>query len=593
MNEKQIFHDWWVKNGRRGISFCEVNYDKITNKKIREYLKEFEEEKKNKHKEKSKQRIVQINDLHIPYHDKKTIEVFIKFLQDVKIDKLVIAGDLLDFYELSTFDKDPKRKFTIQDEIDQCYEVLKEFKKYCPEIHFIKGNHESRLKRFLWKNPSLASIKVLELPKLLNMDTLGIEYHDFEYVYRKFRFTHGTIVRQDSGATAKAELLRYGGSMASGHCFDDKTEILTQRGWVNGLELTKDDVVGTMNKETRLFEWNKINEIYTYNNYNELYNIKSMACDFSVTDKHGLIGLTKYNKLKEFTAEEYYTNPKEIAFILALKSKDEHITISDEEIRLIINIVTDGHIEDGAIRWHLKKERKVNNLCNILDKLNLTYSKHLQKNGNYKIRLSVLDAQQYINKYFQAGKKLPKFFKDLTSRAELILNEYAITDGCKNGSAKNSYQIASNKEEEIDILQELFVKSGYRSSKIFRKTFYILTVNKRNTIHITGNNIQKVPYKGRVWCVNVDNGTLVIRRNGKTVITQNTHRLGSYIKTDARGTVGAYEGGCMCDLQPEYIEGVPNWTQGFLVFDFDGDRFFCQVVPILDHKFIFGKKKYQ
>lgn len=285
MDEKQAFHDWWKNNGCRGISYCENHYNKISHGKIRKYLKEFEGEKK----ESKKQRIVQINDLHIPYHDKKTIEVFVKFLKDVKVDKLIIAGDLLDFYELSTFDKDPKRKFTIQDEIDQCYDVLKEFKKYCPEIHFIKGNHCDRLRRFLWKNPSLASIKVLELSKLLNLDTLGIAYHDFEFIYRNFRFTHGSIVRQDSGATAKAELLKYGGSMASGH----------------------------------------------------------------------------------------------------------------------------------------------------------------------------------------------------------------------------------------------------------------------------------------------------------------THRLGSFLKTDARGTVGAYEGGCMCDLNPEYIDGVPNWTQGFLVFDFDGDRFFCQVVPILDHKFIFGQKKYQ
>jgi predicted phosphodiesterase len=289
MNEKQLFYDWWKSNGCRGISYCENNYRKISSRKIREYLKEFEEENKSKHKEKNKQRIVQINDLHIPYHDKKTIEVFLKFLRDVKIDKLVIAGDLLDFYELSTFDKDPMRKYNIQDEIDQCYEILKELKKYCPEIHFIKGNHEDRLRRFLWKNPSLASIKVLELSKLLNMDTLGIEYHDFEYIFRRFRFTHGSIVRQDSGATAKAELLKYGSSMSSGH----------------------------------------------------------------------------------------------------------------------------------------------------------------------------------------------------------------------------------------------------------------------------------------------------------------THRLSMFIKTDARGTVGAYEGGCMCNLNPEYIQGVPNWQQGFLVFDFDGDRFFCQVVPILDHKFIFGKKKYE
>jgi hypothetical protein len=80
---------------------------------------------------------------------------------------------------------------------------------------------------------------------------------------------------------------------------------------------------------------------------------------------------------------------------------------------------------------------------------------------------------------------------------------------------------------------------------------------------------------------------------GSSMSSGHTHRLSMYIKTDARGTVGAYEGGCMCDLNPEYIQGVPNWTQGFLVFDFDNNRFFCQVVPILDHKFIYGNKVYQ
>lgn len=213
MSDKEIFYDWWKKHGCRGISFCEINYSKLPKKILREYVKEFRKQNTTK----KKQRIVQINDLHIPFHDKRTLEIFYKFLSDVRVDQLVIAGDLLDFYELSSFDKDPKRKFTIQDEIDQSYEILKEFKVHCPEIHFIKGNHENRLKKFLWKNPSLASIKVLELPSLLNLDSLGIEYHDFEYIFRNFRFTHGSIVRQDGGASAKAELLKYGSNTSSGH----------------------------------------------------------------------------------------------------------------------------------------------------------------------------------------------------------------------------------------------------------------------------------------------------------------------------------------------------------------------------------------
>lgn len=239
MDEKELFRIWWEENGKRGISFCECNYTKATLAKVRAWVQEFKGMPSNpKKKHKLNQKIVQINDLHIPFHDKKALEVFNLFLKDFKPDQLVIAGDLLDFYQLSSFDKDPMRRFTIQDEIDVCYEVLKEFKLLCPNIHFIKGNHEDRLRRFLWKNPSLASIKVLELPKLLNLDSLEIEYHDYEYIFNGFRFTHGTIVRQDSGATAKAELLKYGSSMSSGHTHRISSFLKTDaRGTVGAYEM--------------------------------------------------------------------------------------------------------------------------------------------------------------------------------------------------------------------------------------------------------------------------------------------------------------------------------------------------------------------
>ena len=287
-----LLEEWWQENGKLDTINAKNKYrlqgmplGNIDTKSFENLIEGFIYSEGSK----STTKIVQINDIHIPFQDKETLRVLYKFLADFKPSQIVIAGDMLDFYELSSFDKDPKRKFCIQDEIDQCYEFLKELKKYCEEIHFIKGNHEDRLRRFLWKNPSLASIKVLELPKLLNLDTLGIFYHDFEYVYNNFRFTHGTIVRQESGASAKAELMKYGNSMASGH----------------------------------------------------------------------------------------------------------------------------------------------------------------------------------------------------------------------------------------------------------------------------------------------------------------THRLGTYVKTDSRGTVAAYEGGCLCDLNPEYINGIPNWQQGFIVYRFIGNRFFAQPIPIIDHKFIYGNKKYE
>jgi hypothetical protein len=54
MTEKQMFYEWWKNNGCRGISFCEINYTKLPNKIIREYVKEVSKT----NKEKAKQKII-------------------------------------------------------------------------------------------------------------------------------------------------------------------------------------------------------------------------------------------------------------------------------------------------------------------------------------------------------------------------------------------------------------------------------------------------------------------------------------------------------------------------------------------------------
>ncbi len=164
-------------------------------------------------------KVVQFNDTHVPYQDDKTLNAIFKFIKDFQPDKIVIAGDFLDFYELSRFDKNPHRKFKLKDELKKGYEILAEIKDNCKqtEINFIKGNHEDRLRRYLWQNPELASLDVLELPNLLHFDKLEAIYHEGGFIFNKFLFEHGNVVRQDSSFSAKAEHQRHGTSGSSGH----------------------------------------------------------------------------------------------------------------------------------------------------------------------------------------------------------------------------------------------------------------------------------------------------------------------------------------------------------------------------------------
>ena len=75
-----------------------------------------------------KQRVIQLTDMHIPFHDRRSLEAVFKFMEDFKPHQIVLTGDILDFYKLSRFDKDPARLTTIQDEIDMAYPILKKLK---------------------------------------------------------------------------------------------------------------------------------------------------------------------------------------------------------------------------------------------------------------------------------------------------------------------------------------------------------------------------------------------------------------------------------------------------------------------------------
>ena len=394
------------------------------------------------------------------------------------------------------------------------------------------------------------------------------------------------MVRKFSAYTARGELEKHDTSGISGHCFSEDVEVLTPTGWIPIIDVNVGDTVGTINKDTQAFEFNKVNDKFVYDNYKELYHIKSTVVDVMVTDKHGLLGFNQNNnKLEEFDAKYLATTSKRYKFMCgALKNETKGIDLSEAFIRLLVNISADGSIEDNGIRFHLKKERKITHLKALLTELGYEYSEAKTKIGTTKIRIKSKYAKPIINTYFPTGKHLPTILRDVNQeQALIILDEYSLTDGNKNKDAKNSYQISSKKTTEVDLLQEIFSKNGIRSSQLKRISHSILTVNTNPLTCITRDNIQIVPYKGRVSCVSVDNGTLIIRSKGKTLVTQNTHRLGCYYYRTPERYLAWYESGCLCRLDPEYVKS-PNWQQAFLYGYVEKDSFAVTPIPIVDGK---------
>ena len=512
------------------------------------------------------------SDIHIPFQDDKAVKAFIDYCEEIQPTAIILNGDILDFYKLSRFVKGEGRN--PYEEITTCQELLKDLKSKCQnsEVYYVIGNHETRLETYVLNNaPHLASL-VEDVFSIIKTKDIGVTGCAEVNINDSFVCTHGKLLGNKAGLSAIKEIEKHYMSGASGHCFSEDVEVLTPNGWIKVIDLNISDTVGTINKKTKEFQYNKVNDRFVYDNYNELYRIKSQVIDLAVTDKHGLVGYNTYNnKFEEFTAAELAVCGKSYKIPCAA---EEHyssgVPLSEAEIRLLVNISSDGCLEKNAIRFHLKKERKIVHLKAILDSLNIGYTESKQLCGTVKIYIPTKYSKELIDKYFKEGKQLPKVLRDCNKeQAFIILDEYSLTDGCKNKEAKNSYQIASNKEQEVDLLQEIFAKNGIRSSKLNRsKNQFILTANLNPLTTITRDNVTLVPYKGRVSCVSVDNGTLIVRSKGKTVITQNTHRLAKFITRKARRKFVWLETGCLCDLNPEYVQD-PDWQQGFAVIQFE------------------------
>lgn len=153
-----------------------------------------------------------LSDLHVPYHDRWALELVCKILEVVKPTRCVVAGDALDCYQLSAYDKNPDRaEDRFQEELDTNCRYFRLIKSAAPadcEWDFVPGNHEDRLRRFLWRNPALYGLRALDLRELMSLTELGFTYHEYEVelVPKQLVVKHGRYVSRHSAFSGKAEL---------------------------------------------------------------------------------------------------------------------------------------------------------------------------------------------------------------------------------------------------------------------------------------------------------------------------------------------------------------------------------------------------
>ena len=325
-------------------------------------------------------------------------------------------------------------------------------------------------------------------------------------------------------------------------CFSEDTQILTEKGWLDYFEVDKETKIATFNKETKSIEFQNYIEAQTYSYKGEMYNIQNNACDLLITPNHRVYWADRNSK-NEFEMSEIsdvnLVNTRKVQYCSGINSKSDLIDISDDMIKLIAWIITDGStsIKDKTIKLYQRTE-KIHLIRDILDRLGITYTFNTRirdiksicgvelKNPSKEQCIITINKKnsEIIYKYIDDKYTIPEWVYDLSERqVDIFINSMVDGDGSRKKDSKSGLMLYGVKTI-LDQVQHLLTLNGYRTSiYTYRNSQYKLNITKNNTISLDRivNHVNKVDYIGIIWDFTVPNDTLVVRRNGKVSITGN------------------------------------------------------------------------
>lgn len=340
-------------------------------------------------------------------------------------------------------------------------------------------------------------------------------------------------------------------------CVDDRTEILTKRGWLRHEDLTADDEALSLDPLDDSIVWAPIKSINRQRFNGELNRWKSQMFDALTTDDHrwlaqgcGIIG-GHHTLRPKFDDATHFTTTKQAQAMTAKRIvvgggkpvSSEIEVYSDELVELVGWYVTEGTDTDGTSCMVSQSEAANPQYCERIDGLAL----HFRERGATATACKAHDSgwgpirQWYFGKgvgeHLRAaapGKALThEFLLSLSARQLKILYETLMDgDGHRHQGrpgSSNKTDIFSQKDMgRIDAFQMLCSMLGKRSSKHgywvpkYEYEMQSVTAFRRRRATVCKMSRTREAYDGVVWCPTTSTGTWMARRNGVTYWTGNS-----------------------------------------------------------------------
>ena len=320
------------------------------------------------------------------------------------------------------------------------------------------------------------------------------------------------------------------------HCFDKETEILSKIGDEPAKFRSFEEVFHLGAKVAQYRKDNKAIEfVYPEKTIKQEGNFKMVKFEkdklsMCVTDKHRvyLDKRTTDNEFKptEALAEDMLGNYGTVRIPKAGLEFQKQI-LSSSEIELIAWYVADGHKENHKTsNFHLKKERKIRKVCDLLSECGLEFSLKVY-GDNHVIRF---DSPWWVDKCYNDDKEkvLPKEATQMTQECYPKFKQALLES---DGNVDNQEYNTSSKELAEQIQSIALLHGDAMNIRKYSCGIYKQTFQKTNYISLRQDKdkFETSEEYTTVYCVTVPSSFVVVRRKGIAYISGNcelmTHRM--------------------------------------------------------------------
>ena len=371
-------------------------------------------------------------------------------------------------------------------------------------------------------------------------------------------------------------------------CLTPDHEVLTKQGWVGISEVTKDMMVGQLNRETEQLEYVNPTEIFEFDHTGDMYEVKTQGVNLCTTLNHKMwVQARNAEKFETIEAEKMMGKRVRFSSYSPTSAPDyalneNGITLSGDAFTAFLQLfgiwVAEGWVYTNE-RQYIHRLEICANKARVYERLtSVSKILDLKTSFNEKTKKFYINSKEYCAffKPLSVGainKSLPAWCFELSmEQSRTLLEALCLGDGHETATSL-SYSTSSKKlRDDIQIIvQHAGYTSGFfkhveegstridSSGRIYkanadnwhiqirRKRIYP-TLNHGHSKRQSGQTEQLIPYSGKVYCITVPSHVFLVRRNGSIVWTGNSNRHGQ------KGTIGmlvrSYD-------MPRTKEGIP------------------------------------